>query len=83
MGQRKKDSIPHEELNLWILHSYDLPASHRDCMVIKAYYKVLITHVPHTVRISNVMFVNRIREMTSFEESNLRPWDSMLPMYYH
>ena len=83
MGQRKKSLIPHEELNLWILHSDDLPSSHRDCMVIRAYYKVLMTHVPHTVRISNVMFVNRIREMTSFAESNLRPSDSMLPMYYH
>ena len=83
MGQRKKSLIPHEELNLWILHSDALPSSHRDCMVIKTYYKVLMTHVPHTVRISNVMFVNRIREMTSFEESNLRPSDSMLRMYYH
>ena len=81
MGQRKKSLIPHEELNLWILHSDALPSSHRDCMVIKAYYKVLMIHVPHTVRISNVMFVNRI--MATFEESNLRPSDSMLPMYYH
>ena len=52
-------------------------------MVIKAYYKVLMTHVPHTVRISKVMFVDRIREMATFEESNLRPSDYMLRMYYH
>ena len=49
-----------------------LPLSHRDSMVNEVYYEVRIhiTRVLHTARISNVdsvMFVNRIRQMISFE----------------
>ena len=39
-------------------------------MVSEVYYRVLVIHVLHTARISNVgsvMFVNKIREMVSFE----------------
>ena len=47
-----------------------LSLSHRDSTVSEVYYEVHITRVLHTARISNVdsvMFVNRIREMASFE----------------
>ena len=39
-------------------------------MVSEVYYEVHMTRVLHTARISNVdsvMFVNRLREMASFE----------------
>ena len=48
--------------DLRILHSDTLPLSHRDSMVSEVYYKVHMTHVLHTARISNVdsiMFVDR------------------------
>ena len=41
-------------------------------MVSEVYYKGYMTCVPHTARISNVdivVFVNKIREMVSFELS--------------
>ena len=47
-----------------------LSLSHRDSTVSEVYYEVHMTRVLHTARISNVdsvMFVNRIREMVSFE----------------
>ena len=47
-----------------------LSLSHRDSTVSEVYYEVHMTRVLHTARISNVdsvMFVNRIREMASFE----------------
>ena len=56
--------------DIQIPHSNALPLSYRDLMVSEVYYKVLMIHVLHTARISNVgsvMFVNKIREMVSFE----------------
>ena len=47
-----------------------LPMSHRDPMVSEVYYEVHMTRVLHTAGISNVdsvMFVNRMKEMVSFE----------------
>ena len=49
--------------DLWSSRSDALPLSHRDCLVNGVYYKVHVTRILHTVRISNVdsvMFVNRI-----------------------
>ena len=57
-------------LDLRIPRSDALPLSHRDSTVSEVYYEVHMTRVLHTARISNVdsvMFVNRIREMVSFE----------------
>ena len=48
--------------DLRILHSNALPLSHSDSTVSEVYYKVHMTCVLHTVRISNVdsiMFVDR------------------------
>ena len=59
-------------LNLWIPCSVALSLSHRDSTVSKVYYKVHMTSILHTARISNfdsVMFVNRIGEKESFERS--------------
>ena len=56
--------------DIQIPHSNALLLSYRDLMVSEVYYKVLMIHVLHTARISNVgsvMFVNKIREMVSFE----------------
>ena len=56
--------------DIQIPHSNTLLLSYRDLMVSEVYYKVLMIHVLHTTRISNVgsvMFVNKIREMVSFE----------------
>ena len=56
--------------DLWIPRSDALPLSHRDSMVSEVYYKGYMTCVLHTARISNVdivTFVNKIREMVSFE----------------
>ena len=56
--------------DIQIPHSNALLLSYRDLMVSEVYYKVLVIHVLHTARISNVdsvMFVNRIRGMVSFE----------------
>ena len=56
--------------DLRILRTDALSLSHRDFMVSEVYYEVHMTRVLHTARISNVdsvMFVNRIREMVSFE----------------
>ena len=56
--------------DIQIPDSNALPLSYRDLMVSEVYYKVLMIHVLHTARISNVgsvMFVNKIREMVSFE----------------
>ena len=54
VGQRKK--ILHEESNLrpLDLHSNALPHSHIDSSVSRVYYEVLMTHVLHTARSSNV-----------------------------
>ena len=62
---KEKNLSPHEESNLrpWISHSDVLPLSHRDSTVREVYYKVHMTHILHTARISNVdsvMFINRI-----------------------
>ena len=55
VGQRKILS-PHEESNLRPLHLHSdaLPLSHKDSSVRGVYYRVLMTHVLHTARISNV-----------------------------
>ena len=65
-GTNKKILSPHEELNLRPLDStlqYNaLPMRHRYSAVSKVYYKVHMTHVMRTARISNVnslMFVNK------------------------
>ena len=53
---------------LRILHCDMLPLSHRDSRVSEVYYKVHMTHILHTARISNfnsIMFV--IGEVVSFE----------------
>ena len=73
VGYRKILS-PHEESNLRPsdLCSDALPLSHKDSLVSKVYYEVLITHVLHTARICNVdsiMFLIEIVEMVSFELS--------------
>ena len=60
--------IPHP--NALPLSHRDSTLSHRDSTLSKAYYEVHMTHVLHTAMSSNVnsiMFVNRIREMVSFE----------------
>ena len=49
------------------------PLSHRDSTMSEVYYEVHITRIVHTSRISNVdsvMFLNRIREMVSFQLGN-------------
>ena len=59
-------------LDLWIPCSVALSLSHRDSTVSEVYYKVHMTSILHTARISNfdcVMFVNRIGEKESFERS--------------
>ena len=46
-----------------------LPLSHRDSTVSEVYYKVYMTRVLHTARISNVdsvMFVNRNKRDVKF-----------------
>ena len=51
--------------DLRIPRSEALPLSHRDSTVSEVYYKVHMTRVLHTARISNVdsvMFVNGIRK---------------------
>ena len=56
--------------NLRIPRTDALSLSHRDSTVSEVYYEVHMTRVLHTARISNVdsvMFVNRVREMASFE----------------
>ena len=55
VGQRKILS-PHEESNLRSsdLRSDALPLSHEDSSVSEVYYEVLMKHVLHTARISNV-----------------------------
>ena len=63
VGQRKILS-PHEESNLRPsdLHSNALPLSHKASSVIRVYYEVLMTRVPHMARINNVnsvMFFDR------------------------
>ena len=67
VGQRKNSESPSD---LRISRSDVLSLSHRDSTVSEVYYKVHMTHVLHTARISNVnslMFVDRNREMVSFE----------------
>ena len=69
---KEKILSPHEESNLRPsdLRSDALPLSHKDTSMSEVYYEVLMTRVLHTARISNVdsvMFVNRLREMVSFE----------------
>ena len=47
-----------------------LPLSHKDSVVSEVYYEARKTRVSHTAKISNVdsvLFVNRMREMVSFE----------------
>ena len=47
-----------------------LPLRHKDSMVSEVYYEVRKTRVSHTAKITNVdsvLFVNRMREMVSFE----------------
>ena len=71
VGYRKILS-PREESNLRTsdLCSDALPLSHKDSLVSKVYYEVLITRVLHTARIRNVdsvMFLIEIVEMVSFE----------------
>ena len=62
-GTKKKFRVPmrNQTSDLWIPRSDALPLSHRDSAVSKVYYKVHMTHVMRTARISNVnslMFVN-------------------------
>ena len=69
---KEKVLSPHEESSLRPSYSAlrYLPLSHRDFTVSQVYYEVHMTRVIHTAKISNVhsvMFVNRIREMISFE----------------
>ena len=64
MEQRKNSESPPEDSNLrpLDLHSDALPLSHRDSTVSKVYYKIHMTDVLHTARISNVdsvTFVDR------------------------
>ena len=61
---KEKILSPHEESNLRPsdLHSNALPLSLKDSSVIRVYYKVLMTRVPHMARINNVdsvMFFDR------------------------
>ena len=61
---KEKILSPHEESNLRPLDSA------LRCSTTEPHYEVHITRVLHTARISNVdsvMFVNRIREIVSFE----------------
>ena len=53
---KEKILSPHEESNLRPsdLRSDALPLSHKDSSVSGVYYKVLMTRVLHTARISNV-----------------------------
>ena len=54
--------------DLWILRSDALSLSHRDSMVSEVYYEVHLRRVLHRIsNVDSVMFVNRIREMVSFE----------------
>ena len=67
--ERGKKKIS-ETSDLRIPRSDTLPVSQRDSTVSEVYYKVHMTHVLHTARISNVdgvMFVIGIRDMVSFE----------------
>ena len=67
--------------DLRIPHSDVLPLSHGDSTMSEVYYEVHMTRVLHTAGISNVdsvMFVDRIREMVSFElgrEIEKDAWD--------
>ena len=66
VGQRKDSESPK---GIEIPRSDALSLSLRDSSVSEVYYKFHMTRVLHT-RISNVdsvMFINRIREMVSFE----------------
>ena len=66
VGQRKDSESPR---GIEIPRSDALPLSLRDSTVSEVYYEFHMTRVLHT-RISNVdsvMFINRIREMVSFE----------------
>ena len=72
MWNKEKILSPYEESNL--RHSdTTLQCSTAELQRLngeRVYYKVLMIHVLHTARISNVgsiMFVNKIREMVSFE----------------
>ena len=55
-GTKKKILSPHEESNLrpLDLHSNALPLNHEAFLVSRVYYEVLMTHVLHTARSSNV-----------------------------
>ena len=56
--------------DLRIPRSDVLPLSHGDSTLSEVYYEVHMTRVLHTAGINNVdsvMFVNRMREMISFE----------------
>ena len=50
VGQRKNSESPMSPR----LRSDALPLSHKDSLVSRVYYEVLMTRVLHTVRISNV-----------------------------
>ena len=68
----KKFRVPmrNQPSALWIPCSSALPLSHRDSTLSEVYYKAHMTGILHTVRFSyvdSVMFVNRIRDMVSFE----------------
>ena len=68
---KKKFRVPmrNQTSDLWIPRSDALPLSHRDSAVSKVYYKVHMTHVMRTARISNVnslMFVNENRRDGKF-----------------
>ena len=72
MWNKEKILSPYEESNL--RHSdTTLQCSTAELQRLngeRVYYKVLMIHVLHTARISNVgsvMFVNKIRDMVSFE----------------
>ena len=56
VGQRKKILSLHEESNLrpLDLHSNALPLNHKAFSVSRVYYEVVMTHVLHTARSSNV-----------------------------
>ena len=62
MGQRKNSESPQEiKPQTFRFCALILYLSHRDSTVSKVYYKVCMTHVLHTARISNVnniMFVD-------------------------
>ena len=69
VGQRKNSESPSD---FRISRSDVLSLSHRDSTVSEVYYEVHMTHVIllHTARISNVdsfMFVDKNREVVSFE----------------